>query len=71
MRLEHAPVSSCWVRVTLTSCGQVVGPFYHGTTAALEPGDELRPGFTSNFHPGRVMNHVYFAARLETAVMGC
>jgi hypothetical protein len=58
------------VRVTLADCDRVAGPFYHGTTAALQPGDELRPGFTSNFHPGRVMNHVYFAAGLEAAVWG-
>ena len=46
------------------------GPFFHGTSAALQPGTELTPGRTSNFQAGRVMNHVYFSAVLETAVWG-
>ena len=58
------------MQVTLENCGQVIGPFFHGTTAVLAPGDEIRPGFASNFHPGRVMNHVFFAAGLEAAVWG-
>jgi rifampin ADP-ribosylating transferase len=58
------------VPVTLETCGRVSGPFFHGTAADLRPGDEVRPGRTSNFHKGRVMNHVYFAAAMETAVWG-
>ena len=27
------------------------GPFYHGTRAALEPGDLLSAGFNSNYKP--------------------
>ncbi|WP_369056227.1 NAD(+)--rifampin ADP-ribosyltransferase [Kineococcus terrestris] len=46
------------------------GPFFHGTRAALRAGDEVTPGRPSNFHAGRVMNHVYFTALLETAVWG-
>ena len=46
------------------------GPFFHGTKAALAVGDELVPGFGSNFQAGRTMNHVYFASILETAVWG-
>ena len=56
--------------VTLANSGAVPGPFFHGTTADLRVGDELRPGFTSNFHEGRVMHHVYFAGALEPAVWG-
>jgi len=56
--------------VTFDACGHVVGPFFHGTRASLQMGDELVPGRTSNFHAGRVMNHIYFTALLETAVWG-
>ncbi|WP_380169688.1 NAD(+)--rifampin ADP-ribosyltransferase [Jannaschia sp. R86511] len=50
--------------------GPSAGPFFHGTRAALAVGDELVPGRGSNFQAGRVSNHVYFAAALETAVWG-
>ena len=46
------------------------GPFYHGTRAALEVGDELVPGHGSTFQAGRVSNNVYFSALVETAVWG-
>jgi hypothetical protein len=36
----------------------------------LSVGDELRPGFGSNYHQGRVSNNVYFSALLEPAVWG-
>jgi rifampin ADP-ribosylating transferase len=58
------------IPVTLENSGALPGPFFHGTAADLRVGDELRPGFTSNFHEGRVMNHVYFAGALEPAVWG-
>lgn len=38
------------------------GPFYHGTRAALEPGDLLSAGFSSNYKPEILMNHIYFTA---------
>lgn len=38
------------------------GPFFHGTGAALQPGDLLTPGFNSNYRPEVVMNHIYFTA---------
>lgn len=60
---DAAPGTPC-------GCGQVEGPFYHGTKAALEVGDELVPGYGSNFQQGRVSNNVYFTTRLETAVWG-
>ncbi|MGY1749041.1 NAD(+)--rifampin ADP-ribosyltransferase [Modestobacter sp. SYSU DS0511] len=56
--------------VTYDHCGHVVGPFFHGTKAALAVGDELVPGRGSNFHAGRVSNHVYFTALVDTAVWG-
>lgn len=56
--------------VTLENCGQVSGPFYHGTHVRLSVGDELRSGHKSNFHEGRVSNNIYFAANLEAAVWG-
>ena len=58
------------VPVTYGCCGHVEGPFYHGTRSALEAGEELVPGRGSNFQEGRVSNHVYFTALVETAVWG-
>ncbi len=56
------------VPVTFERCDHVDGPFFHGTKSALDVGDQLVPGHLSNFHNGRVSNHVYFAALLEPAV---
>ena len=56
--------------VTTENCSAVKGQFYHGTAAVLEPGQQLTPGRTSNFHHGRVMNHIYFAGLVETAAWG-
>ena len=56
--------------VTYGRCAHVEGPFYHGTKAALEPGDELLPGHGSNFQEGRVSNNVYFTALVDTAAWG-
>jgi hypothetical protein len=62
--------SSSHVPVTYDCCAHVEGPFFHGTKAALEVGDELVPGHGSNFQEGRVSNHVYFTALVDTAVWG-
>lgn len=43
------------------------GPFFHGTKAELRPGDQLTAGFTSNYRPEVVMNHVYFTALRDGA----
>jgi hypothetical protein len=43
------------------------GPFFHGTSAALEPGDFLTAGRRSNYRPEIVMNHVYFTALVDGA----
>ena len=64
---EH---SSEHVPVTFESYQHVAGPFFHGTKVALEAGDEVAPGFGSNFQSGRVSNNIYFSAALETAVWG-
>jgi rifampin ADP-ribosylating transferase len=38
------------------------GPFYHGTRADLQIGDQLKAGFKSNYRPEVTMNHIYFTA---------
>ncbi len=43
------------------------GPFFHGTTAALQVGDLLSAGFRSNYRPEIVMNHIYFTAQRDGA----
>ena len=58
------------VPVTYDHCGQVEGPFFHGTRSALEIGAELVPGFGSNYQDGRVSNHLYFSALVDTAAWG-
>ena len=58
------------VPVTYDNCGQVRGPFYHGTKSLLKPGDELVAGYGSNFHDGRISNNIYFSAVVETAAWG-
>jgi rifampin ADP-ribosylating transferase len=59
-----------YVPVTFDSCEHVVGPFFHGTGVEFAVGDELVAGRRSNYHDGRVANHVYFAALLEPAIWG-
>ncbi len=48
----------------------VAGPFFHGTKALLRPGDELVPGYSSNFQEGRVSNNIYFTTLVGTAAWG-
>ena len=55
------------VPVTYDHCGHVTGPFFHGTRFRLAVGGELVAGRESNFHEGRVMNHVYFTATPDGA----
>ena len=62
--------SSTHVPVTYQRCEHIGGPFYHGTKSALEAGDELVPGYGSNFQEGRVSNHIYFTALVDTAAWG-
>ncbi|MFL6237901.1 MAG: NAD(+)--rifampin ADP-ribosyltransferase [Actinomycetes bacterium] len=56
--------------MTLERCQHIHGPFFHGTRVTLEVGDELVPGYGSNFQKGRVSNNVYFTAGIEAAVWG-
>ena len=58
------------VPVTYERCEHVGGPFFHGTRSTLQAGDELVPGYGSNFHVGRVSNHIYFTALVDTAAWG-
>lgn len=60
--IEHVPV-------TYESCAHVAGPFFHGTKAALEVGEELVPGYRSNYQ-ARILRHLYFTTVVETAVWG-
>ena len=56
------------IPVTFESCNHVAGPYFHGTKTLFEIGDRVLPGQLSNYHEGRISNHVYFAALLEPAV---
>jgi len=58
------------VPVTYERCEHIGGPFFHGTKSVLEPGDELVPGYGSNFQEGRVSNNIYFTALVDTAAWG-
>jgi hypothetical protein len=46
------------------------GPFYHGTKAALKPGDLLVPGYSSNYGERKKAKYVYFTATLDAATWG-
>ncbi|SDI31630.1 rifampin ADP-ribosylating transferase [Chryseobacterium jejuense] len=43
------------------------GPFYHGTKADLQIGDELIAGGNSNYKAELKMNHIYFTALVNGA----
>jgi rifampin ADP-ribosylating transferase len=55
-----------WTPITYENCDRVVGPFYHGTAAALEVGDLLVPGFASNYQEGRISNNIYFSSTVAS-----
>jgi hypothetical protein len=61
---------SSHVPVTYTDSEHVEGPFFHGTKSVLEVGDELVPGYGSNFQEGRVSNNIYFTGLVDTAAWG-
>lgn len=44
--------------------------FYHGTKAALNPGDLIEPGFSSNYGQRKIAKYVYLTATLDAAVWG-
>ena len=62
--------STDYVPVTYEHCEHIEGPFFHGTRSAVKVGDELVPGYGSNFQEGRVSNNIYFTALVETAAWG-
>jgi hypothetical protein len=62
--------SGSYSPVTYEHCEHIGGPFYHGTKSALDAGDELVPGYGSNFQEGRVSNNIYFTSLVETAAWG-
>jgi hypothetical protein len=68
--VPSTPVPSNHVPVTYEHCEHIFGPFYHGTKSGLEVGEELVPGYGSNFQAGRVSNNIYFTALVETAAWG-
>ena len=45
------------------------GPFFHGTIADLQVDDFLTAGHRPNYRPEVVMNHVYFTALVDGAVL--
>lgn len=45
------------------------GPFFHGTKAQLGVGALLTAGFRSNYRPEIIMNHIYFTALRDGAVL--
>jgi DNA/RNA tunnel of bacterial DNA dependent RNA polymerase. len=67
--MDHEPATE-HVPVTFERCEHVSGPFFHGTRFELGEGDHLVPGKSSNYQTGRVTNHVYFSALVETAAWG-
>ena len=44
--------------------------FFHGTRAALEPGDLIVVGYQSNFNEAKPLSWVYFAGTLDAAIWG-
>jgi rifampin ADP-ribosylating transferase len=58
------------VAVTYERCNHITGPFFHGTKEVFVAGDLITAGHVSNYHDGRISNHVYFAALIEPAIWG-
>lgn len=44
--------------------------YFHGTRAALKPGDEIAVGWSSNFKDGGALSWVYVAGTLDAAIWG-
>ena len=45
-------------------------PYFHGTRADLQPGDQIVVGHQSNFTDVKPLSWVYFAASLDAAIWG-
>jgi rifampin ADP-ribosylating transferase len=67
----HPSMSWC-SRAPLRVTGEVTEWLhYHGTRAALRPGDLLKPGYLSNFGAtARTANYIYFTRTLDAAAWG-
>ena len=61
---------AAYVPVTCDHCDHIGGPFFHGTKEVFGAGELLTAGHASNYHDGRISNHVYFAALIEPAIWG-
>jgi len=48
----------------------IAGPVYHGTRAALGPGDLIAAGYSSNYGRRKIASWVYLSATLEAAIWG-
>lgn len=44
--------------------------FFHGTKAALKPGDSISVGYQSNFVEAGALSWVYFSATMDAAMWG-
>lgn len=44
--------------------------FFHGTKAALAPGDLIAVGYRSNFTDAKSLSWVYFTGTLDAAIWG-
>jgi len=64
--VEPAPFTPVGVR---SDVQDEAGPLYHGTKAALAPGDLIEPGFASNYGQSVIANFVYVTAFLDGAVL--
>lgn len=54
----------------MTYARDATPPFYHGTRAALAPGDLIAPGFASNYGQRATASWVYCSATLDAAIWG-
>lgn len=44
--------------------------YFHGTKASLKTGDQIKPGFKSNYGQGKAARYVYITATLDAAIWG-
>lgn len=67
---ERAHEATTGVRTPVPFEVYQAGLYLHGTRADLREGDLLVAGRESNYHSGRLMNHIYFTETLDAAVWG-
>jgi len=68
--MRSLPGSNGSLEQTMAETDKIEGPFYHGTRAALEPGDLIAAGYSSNYGTRKKASWVYMAATLEAAIWG-